>query len=110
MLSVVLSPLAWLFCLIAVLRRRAYRSAALIFLAVLLFVVIFAIREREAARQRGPCPYAGTAQGPDALHPLRRGDDADAHTPQWPALPLLRLLERPEARLGLLPVEVRARR
>ena len=47
--------------------------------------------EREAPGQRGAGPDAGAAQGPDALHALQLGDDADAHAAARPAVPLLRL-------------------
>ena len=47
--------------------------------------------EREAPGQRGARPDAGAAQGPDALHALQLGDDADAYAPARPAVPLLRL-------------------
>ena len=47
--------------------------------------------EREAPGQRGARPDAGAAQGPDALHALQLGDDADPHAPARPAVPLLRL-------------------
>ena len=50
--------------------------------------------EREAPGQRGARPDAGAAPGADALHALQLGDDADAHAPARPAVPLLHLPRR----------------
>ena len=47
--------------------------------------------ERQAPGQRGARPDAGAAQGPDALHALQLGDDAEPNPAAWPAVPLLRL-------------------
>ena len=47
--------------------------------------------QRQAPGQRGAGPNAGAAPGPDALHALQLGHDADPHAPAWPAVSLLRL-------------------
>ena len=44
-----------------------------------------------SAGQRGARTDAGAAPGPDALHALQLGDDADPHAAARPAIPLLRL-------------------
>ena len=61
-------------------------------------------RHRRGAR---PEPVRRDPQGPAPVRALRLRDGPDAHREErHPALPLLRLRERPEARLAHLPVEV----
>ncbi|GIW56677.1 MAG: hypothetical protein KatS3mg082_3081 [Nitrospiraceae bacterium] len=63
--------------------------------------------ERPHGRRGGPQQVRRAAQGHLAVRALRLCHDADAlHQERHQALPLLRLLQSPEARLAHLPVEV----
>ena len=66
--------------------------------------------QRGHRRQARPQPVRRDPQGPDQLRAVQLRHGADAHDQAGPALPVLRLRQRPEARLAQLPVEVDPRR